>query len=69
MPSKTFEGKDNADLEKHIWDWKLANPKIKESKRYPIERLSLNMTKPATPNAKIVSSNLVSIHIDYEESN
>jgi hypothetical protein len=69
MPSKTFEGKDDAGLEKQIWDWKLTNPKIKESKRYPIEILPLNMTKPTTPNAKLVSSNLVSIRIDYEESN
>jgi hypothetical protein len=68
MPSKTFEGKDDAGLEKQIWDWKLANPKIKESKRYPIERLPLNMTK-ITQGAKINSPNLVSIRIDYEEPN
>jgi hypothetical protein len=68
MPPKTFEGIDKPDLDKQIWDWKSANPKFKESKRYPIETLPLNMTK-VTQGAKIVSPNLVSIRINYEESN
>jgi hypothetical protein len=68
MPTKTFEGIDRPDLDKQIWDWKSANPKVKESKRYPVEMLPLNMTK-ITPGAKIISQNLVSIRIDYEDSN
>ncbi len=68
MPTKTFEGKDQPDLDKQIWDWKSINPKFKELKRYPVERLPLNMTN-VTPGTKIISQNLVSIRIDYEESN
>lgn len=68
MPSKIFEGKDKFDLDKQMWDWKSANPKIKELKRYPIERLPWNVSKGAH-GAKLSSPNVVSIRIDYEESN
>jgi hypothetical protein len=68
MPSKTFEGKDETDLEKQIWDWKSVNPRIKLAKRNSTERLPLKMNK-ITRSVKINSPNLVSIRIDYEESN
>ena len=42
MPTKTFEGKDQTDLDKQIWDWKSLNPKVKELKRHPVERLPLH---------------------------
>ena len=69
MPSKTFEGKDKYDLDKQIWDWKSANPKVKELKRESIKSLPLTVTAPTMPYAKKESPNIVSIRIDYDDSN
>jgi hypothetical protein len=64
MPTKTFEGKDPVDLNKQIWDWKSANPKIKELKRHAVETLPLTMNK-MVKGATLTAPNHVSIRIDY----
>ena len=67
MLTKTFEGKDDADLDKQIWDWKSANPKIKELKRHMVETLPLSMTTTVI-GAPLKSHNRMLIRIDYEST-
>jgi hypothetical protein len=65
MPTKTFAGKDDVDLQKQIWDWKLANPKAKELSRKEAETLPLDMTSMKI-GAPIATRDRVSIAIDYQ---
>jgi hypothetical protein len=66
MESKTFEGIDDADLERKIWDWQTAN-RVRITKRHPVERLPLAMKTVVPGYPKIVTeSAAVSIRLDYE---
>ncbi len=69
MKSKTFKGKNEADLEQQIWDWqKSQTVTIKE--KHPIELLPLEVTKPAFKFAPLPPlADAVSIRVDYEDSN
>jgi hypothetical protein len=39
-PTKIFRGKDKADIDAQVWEWKVDNPKIIMVDTYPIERLA-----------------------------
>ena len=65
MLTKTFEEKDEVDVEKQILNWKLANPQVKEFIRHPMVTLPLQLTN-VTLGKPLPSPNLVSISIDYQ---
>jgi len=70
MKSKMFEGKDEYDLNSQIYVWQLANRKIIIKQKHPIERLAIKASQPADIYAKKEPApNLVSVRVDYEESN
>ena len=66
MKSIVFTGKDKFDVEKQIWDWRSAHPKVIIEKIYPEEMLPVEYKKPAL-GSKILAADTVSKKIDYEE--
>ncbi len=66
MESIFFEGKDDADVERQIWDWQSAN-RIRIIKKHPLEKLPISAKKVDPGYPKIVAANAVSIRIDYED--
>jgi hypothetical protein len=62
MKTKVFRGKDKADIDEQVWEWKVDNPKIIMVDAYPIERLPLQMS-PMQP-----APDQVSMRVDFEES-
>jgi hypothetical protein len=62
MQTKTFRGKDKADIDEQVWEWKVDNPKIIVVETYPIERLPLRM------NPMQREPDQVSMRVDFEES-
>jgi hypothetical protein len=62
MKTKVFRGKDKADIDEQVFEWKVGNPKIIVVETYPIERLPLQMS-PMQP-----APDQVSMRVDFEES-
>ena len=69
MKTETFKGKDKQDLDKKIWDWKLTHGRFVVKKTHPMENLPINLNRPKGKGAKMVPADLVSIRLDYEDSN
>jgi hypothetical protein len=69
MKTKTFNGKDERDLDQKIWAWRSANPKAVINKTYPVEALPVAVRKPEGKYTPILPGDLVSRKIDYEDSN
>ena len=69
MKTETFKGKNKQDLDKKIWDWKLTHGSFVVKKTHPMENLPINLNRPKGKGAKMVPADLVSICLDYEDSN
>jgi hypothetical protein len=67
MKTITFRGKDEVDIERQLWDWRMANPKAVISTKHPIERLPLGMSSP-TMGAKRQALDTVLMRIDYTDT-
>jgi hypothetical protein len=67
MKTKVFTGKDEHDLEVQIWGWRSSNPGFSIKKRFPVERLDLNMTPTKTNYAPLTARDTLSAKIDYED--
>lgn len=65
MKSKTFEGKDEFDLDQQVFAWRLANPKALTEKTHPDEDLPVGVARRAGTQ-KNSAPNLVRRRIDYE---
>jgi hypothetical protein len=39
MQTKTFRGKDKADIDQQVWEWRVDNPKIKVLDMHLIKQL------------------------------
>ena len=57
------------DLDKKIWDWKLIHGRFRVKKTHPMENLPTGLNRSKGKGAKMVPANLVSIRLDYEDSN
>ncbi len=66
MKLRTFEGKDEQDLEQQLWEWRSANPGVVVKHTHPIEGLPLELQE-RKPGSKIEPKNLVSMRVDYED--
>jgi hypothetical protein len=51
MKSRTFDGKDDRDLEEQLWQWRSTNPNVVVKYKHPIERLPLEF-RERKPGAK-----------------
>jgi len=69
MKTETFKGKDKQDLDKQIWDWKLTNGRVVVKTTHPMESLPIDLKRTKGKGAKIIPADLVSIRLDYEDSN
>ena len=67
MQTKTFKGKDKADIDQQLWEWRLDNPKIKVLEVYPFERLPLEIN-PIRRFSEITAADQFSMRVDFEES-
>jgi hypothetical protein len=67
MKTKVFTGKDEHDLEVQIWGWRSSNPGFSLKKRYPVERLDLDITPVKNNYAPLTARDMVSAKIEYEE--
>jgi hypothetical protein len=66
MKSRTFDGKDDRDLEEQLWQWRSTNPNVVVKYKHPIERLPLEF-RERKPGSKVSAANLVSMRVDYED--
>lgn len=61
----TFKGKDQYDLDKQLWDWRSANPKVKVTRTGPVKSIleahTMQRWEPIVPR------DTVSMSIQYEE--
>jgi hypothetical protein len=65
-PLRDFvSGAYKQDLDKKIWDWKLTHGGFVVKKTHPMESLPIDLNRPV----KMVPEDLVSIRLDYEDSN
>jgi hypothetical protein len=69
MKSETFKGKNKRHLYKKIWEWKSVHPNAIVKETHAIENLPVDLSKSMGKFAKIASADLVSIRVDYEDSN
>ena len=70
MKTETFRGKDKQDLDKKIWDWMLTHENFVVEKTHPMEKnVPIDLNRPKGKGVKMVPADLVSIRLDYEDSN
>ena len=70
MKTETFRGKDKQDLDKIIWDWMLTHGNFVVEKTHPMEKnVPIDLNRPKGKGVKMVPADLVSIRLDYEDSN
>jgi len=70
MKTETFREKDKQDLDKIIWDWMLTHGNFVVEKTHPMEKnVPIDLNRPKGKGVKMVPADLVSIRLDYEDSN
>ena len=70
MKTETFRGKDKQDLDKKIWHWMLTHGNFVVEKTHPMEKnVPIDLNRPKGKGVKMVPADLVSIRLDYEDSN
>lgn len=68
MNTKTFTGKDQADIDRRIWEWQTAVPGILIATRHPLKWLARDLQTDLR-KYKIKATDLAIQRIDYENSN
>ena len=64
--SKTFTGKDIADVRQQVWAWRKEHPRFFVIKQHPIEGIVPHLD-PVGRGQKFEVKNAVSIRVDYQD--
>jgi hypothetical protein len=68
MNSKTFTGKDVADVRQQVWAWRKEHPHFFVIKQHPIEGIVPDLDYvPVRRGQKFEPKNAVSIRVDYQD--
>ena len=65
MNSKTFTGKDVADVRQQVWTWRKGHPHFFVIKQHPIEGFVPDLDL-VTRGQKRELKNVVSLRVDYQ---
>ena len=64
MHSKTFTGKDIADVRQQVWSWRKEHPRFFVIKQHPIEGIVPDLDPV---KRKFEIKNAISIRVDYQD--
>lgn len=66
MHSKTFTGKDTADVRQQVWAWRKEHPRFFVIKQHPIEGIAPDLDH-VRRGQKFEVKTAVSIRVDYQD--